>query len=59
MDAMIEEHFKSNEEEQKPIFAQSDNAEVKRMQNSALGSLEYSKYNEGSDDRLNALEEMI
>jgi len=58
---MIEDHYKPTEEEQKPIFAQSDNAEVKRMQNSALGSLEFAKYMDGSQDRLDAhaLEEMI
>ena len=53
MDAMIEEHFKP-EEVEKPIFAQSDNAEVKRMQGIALSDLEFSKYNEGSDARLAA-----
>ena len=63
MDAMIEDHYKGPEiapksmffqpeKFAKSIFAQTDNAEVKRHQDIALGDLQYSKYNEGSDARL-------
>jgi len=58
MDAMIEDHYKP-EEEAKQIFAQSDNEEVRRMQASALSDIEYSKYNEGSEARLNAYTEQL
>jgi len=48
---MIEDQNKPEEQEVKPIFAKSDNSEVKRMQEIALSDIEYSKYNEGSEAR--------
>ena len=50
---MIDDHVRAGQEEVSvPIFAQSDNAEVKRMQGIALADLEYSRYNEDSHIRL-------